>query len=163
MRCNCANGYTGSFCTIKRNPCHDNPCLNGAKCISTDNDSYKCRCQEEFFGKYCQYRNPNFGKVDETTSETYKLTTPESSHPIFKRPRPDSQKSNQSNGVKSEEIKSEGSDGNSFDLNLELNVEENELAPMAYLLPSLIGMLVTSVTILSVYFLMKRICRTRNR
>ncbi|QQP58448.1 Starry night, partial [Caligus rogercresseyi] len=55
--CVCPAGYTGMTtrytCDVPINMCYSSPCLNGASCISKEND-YSCKCPSDYVGKNCE-------------------------------------------------------------------------------------------------------------
>ncbi|GFU84923.1 protocadherin Fat 1 [Trichonephila clavipes] len=53
--CQCKAPYFGQNC--ERDPCTDQPCLNGGIC-KLHKDSFKCYCKEPFFGTKCEIVNP---------------------------------------------------------------------------------------------------------
>ncbi|XP_060581055.1 delta and Notch-like epidermal growth factor-related receptor [Ruditapes philippinarum] len=38
----------------KQGPCSSSPCQNNGHCFRTDQDNYKCVCQDSYVGDYCQ-------------------------------------------------------------------------------------------------------------
>ncbi|XP_071746088.1 LOW QUALITY PROTEIN: protocadherin-like wing polarity protein stan [Lepeophtheirus salmonis] len=56
-KCVCPKGYTGMTtrytCDVPINMCYSSPCLNGAKCVSKEND-YSCICAPNYVGKNCE-------------------------------------------------------------------------------------------------------------
>ncbi|XP_026669674.1 sushi, von Willebrand factor type A, EGF and pentraxin domain-containing protein 1-like [Ceratina calcarata] len=52
-RCECVDGYSGENCTIKKDYCESNPCLNNGKCVNKAS-SYTCICRVPFTGLHCE-------------------------------------------------------------------------------------------------------------
>ena len=53
--CNCDKNYAGKSCKIDLRPCSSYPCLNGATCTETNNNTlYMCECDLTFFGNNCE-------------------------------------------------------------------------------------------------------------
>lgn len=50
--CLCADGFTGSDCSVDVNECSANPCGNGGSCIDGVNE-YQCACLPPWTGKTC--------------------------------------------------------------------------------------------------------------
>lgn len=36
------------------NPCSSIPCLNGGQCLEVDNDLYRCECENQYSGDFCE-------------------------------------------------------------------------------------------------------------
>jgi protein eyes shut len=51
--CECADGWTGRFCSINIDECESSPCLNGAVCIDKI-AGYACSCSKEYTGTNCE-------------------------------------------------------------------------------------------------------------
>jgi hypothetical protein len=55
--CECAEGYTGASCDTKLSAqCMHNKCKNNATCVAIDEHQFKCLCDANFEGTYCQTR-----------------------------------------------------------------------------------------------------------
>ena len=50
FRCNCRQGFTGTFCDKFTDMCTPNPCQNGATCVSRFM-TYACLCQLGYTGE----------------------------------------------------------------------------------------------------------------
>ena len=53
-RCECRNGFSGSYCQDAPDACASNPCLNGASCLN-HGTSFSCACPKGFQGVQCEY------------------------------------------------------------------------------------------------------------
>ncbi|KAF5898753.1 protein eyes shut, partial [Clarias magur] len=55
FRCDCFSGYTGTFCTEKKDPCSSQPCGNRGKCEERG-EEYICMCPEGFTSSNCEVK-----------------------------------------------------------------------------------------------------------
>ena len=55
FECVCANGYTGTLCTIPPDFCKVDSCLNGGTCVSGESN-YTCLCIHGFLGARCDIK-----------------------------------------------------------------------------------------------------------
>lgn len=53
FKCSCANGYTGTKCDKRQDPCAPNPCQAGGYCRRQGYD-FQCQCPSHREGKLCQ-------------------------------------------------------------------------------------------------------------
>nr|XP_006817862.1 PREDICTED: delta-like protein D-like [Saccoglossus kowalevskii] len=52
--CHCSEGWEGTTCEDRVNPCQSNPCVNDGKCQWSDGDiSYHCDCPDDRIGQHC--------------------------------------------------------------------------------------------------------------
>ena len=54
FECICPQSKTGKFCETSVDYCKDIECQNNGVCVSLE-ESYACRCGEQFYGRLCQY------------------------------------------------------------------------------------------------------------
>ncbi|XGW07515.1 hypothetical protein V3C99_010576 [Haemonchus contortus] len=54
VHCECAKGFTGVNCT-EPDMCISHFCANNSTCKNGPNKTYKCECQENTVGTYCQF------------------------------------------------------------------------------------------------------------
>ncbi|XP_059176440.1 fibropellin-1-like [Physella acuta] len=55
-KCICPEGFQGSACQDKLDPCLSFPCLHNGTC-QTGSDSFRCTCLPDFTGFNCQFQN----------------------------------------------------------------------------------------------------------
>ena len=53
-RCECRNGFSGSYCQDRPDACSSNPCYNGASC-NNFGTTYSCSCPQGFQGSQCEF------------------------------------------------------------------------------------------------------------
>ncbi|VDO91271.1 unnamed protein product, partial [Haemonchus placei] len=54
VHCECAKGFTGVNCT-ETDMCISHFCANNSTCKNGPNKTYKCECQENTVGTYCEF------------------------------------------------------------------------------------------------------------
>ena len=57
--CSCHNEFSGQRCEI-RDPCIQNPCMNGGQCSSNGMGGFNCICLQSFTGQRCEDRTSLF-------------------------------------------------------------------------------------------------------
>jgi hypothetical protein len=53
-KCECDVGYGGKNCQLKER-CDPNPCMHGGNCVQNGDNSFTCKCPNNFTGK--NYKN----------------------------------------------------------------------------------------------------------
>ena len=86
-QCVCYQGFSGANCEQSGDPCVGSPCMNGATCQPTaDNSDFICQCTENWSGKRCNEEASECGGkfTSSTGSISYPLTDGENYPPNAK-------------------------------------------------------------------------------
>lgn len=62
--CSCTAPYEGVNCTLDKDPCRVNPCLNGGTCAKLSYDTHRCTCTDQFTGTNCLAARQSSGSDD---------------------------------------------------------------------------------------------------